>query len=152
MTEENGNLIEDLIASPIVFEVPEAVTNFPKSLLITAMMNVGGNVSITTVTPHALAVGDHVLIQGFTYENHNGRFEVIEISSTTTYTICKSYVGNVPVSFTSENSSKESFLYDGVTRLIDVKTSSVKLKNRISDKLIAYKLNFEYSNKDRVQK
>ena len=107
---------------------------------------------LTTSINHNLNVGDKVKVSNFAYQNHNGTFEVTQIITPTVFVTCKSYVANEPVSFVNEIINKVEFVSDGLLRAIEIKNSSVKLKTRLLDKLITYKIDFEYSNKNTVQK
>ena len=151
ITEAEGNLIEDLISSPDVYHLADNEFTFdtPQTIFTTAINN--GFFQIRTGTAHGLNVGDTVKLAGFSDAAFNQEFEVLSITGTTFATLNKPLTVS-PFTGGTETVAKQIFLSDGVLRAVNIKTSSVKVKQRKTDGLINYSLSFEYSNNNTVQR
>ena len=151
ISQEEGELIEDLIASPEVYHLAgnEFTFDTPQTILLTDINN--GFFKIRTGAAHGLNVGDTVQLAGFIDNSYNQEFEVLSITGTTYATLNKTLT-TLPLTGGAETIAKQIFASDGVLRAVDIKTSSVKIKQRLTGGLINYSLNFEYSNKNTVQR
>jgi hypothetical protein len=151
ITEAEGNLIEDLISSPDVYHLADNEFTFdtPQTIFTTAINS--GFFQIRTGTAHGLNVGDTVQLAGFSDGAFNQEFEVLSITGTTFATLNKPLTV-LPFTGGAETVAKQIFLSDGILRAVNIKTSSVKVKQRKTDGLINYSLSFEYSNNNTVQR
>ena len=151
ITETEGNLIEELIASPEVYHLGANEYTFDTPLAIVTQAIDGGFYKLRTTLAHNLNIGDTVKLAGYTDGTYNKEFTVLSISGTTNATINKP-ITVLPTLNAAETVAKQIFSADGLLRAVNVNTSSVKIKKRITDRLINYSLSFEYSNKNMVQR
>ena len=151
ISEEEGNLIEELIASPEVYHLAENTYVFDTPLAISTHSIVGGFYNIRTAVAHNLNIGDTVKLAGYTDGTYNKELTVLSISGTTNAVLNKP-ITVLPTLNTAETVAKQIFSADGVLRAVNVDTNSVKIKKRITDRLINYSLKYSYSNKNIVQR
>ena len=151
MNEAQGNLIEDLIISPIVYQLSDNQYSFTSSKTITNITSHVDGAEITTSTDHGLDLSSIVLFEGINLGYLNVEHQVIEILSSTSYVIDFN-LHSVPFIGGGQTMKSRRFGSDGVLRAIDINTSSVKIKKRRVDSLINYSIDFKYSNKNTVQR
>jgi hypothetical protein len=133
-----------------VYHLSDNSIAYDTAVVINNMLNNNGFVEVQCAAVHGLAVGDNVRLSGFVDDAFNQTFNVLEIINTTDYVIEKP--SNVLPFVGGEEMEKEIFGEDGILRAIDLKTSSFKIKKRMTDNLVNYSLKFNYSNKNTVQR
>ena len=146
-----GDTIEDLLVSPEVYHLSDNTYAYDTPVTVNNIQANGILSEIQCAAVHGLVVGDTVRLDGFSVDDWNKDFCVTEIVNTTDFVIEKTYI-NPPFTGGGETMEKRIFGADGVLRAIDIKTSSTKIKRANKDKLINYTINFNYSNKNIVQR
>ena len=140
MRESYGNLIEDLIISPEVYHL-ELVVSYTDPVATSNMTDTAGFLTLFTASTATLSVGDTVLLEGVSLPEYNGEHIITSIVDMATTSL--------PVSFGTWSLKSNE---DRRLRAVDVDTSSVKIKRRLTDNLINYSVKIRYSNKNIVQR
>ena len=153
LTQEDGNLIQELIASPEVYKLEKDNTTLDTPVAMNEFTNtVGGLVQLTTSANHNMVDGDMITLQGFAESTMSGSFKVNEIVNTTSLIIEKGATINGYNCVSGESIAKEIFLSDGLLMAVEIKTSNVKIKTSRTDGLIAYKIDYLYSTNNKTQR
>lgn len=147
VTEAVGNTIEDLIISPEVYHITASTYEFTGAVSISAVTDDGnGKVQVNAVA-HDVYVGDTIKMSGV--NGYAGEYVVDSVIDVDNFVLCHAFTTTPFIG--SSTYAKKTLSADGTLRAIDIKTNRVKLKQRATDKLINYSIQFEYSNKNRVQ-
>ena len=153
MHERDGNMIQELMASPEVYILENNNTTLDSSVAMNRFSNtLTGLVQLSMSAPHNMVVGDMVTLQGFAEDTMKGSFRVNEIVDATSLIIEKGASINGYNCISGESVAKEIFSTDGTMRSINIKTSSMKLKTTRTDSLIAYKLDWHYTTNNNTQR
>jgi hypothetical protein len=155
VTEQVGDTIADLIQSPEVFHITDNEYLYSNQLQVSNVADDGGFVKITAplaflATPYS--VGEVIFLEGFEDDRFSGVYTITAVTTSGSeqfLTINKFFA--TPVG--ALGTIKEKVLSKlGVRRAIDIKTSSVKLKQTKKDKLVNYSIKFEYATKNTPQR
>lgn len=149
ITEDMGNLIEDLIESPEVYHLSDNTYTYEAPKAVTTVVEYSGLTQVN-MGVHGYDVGDVVKFENFSNTSYDNDFTITNVLSTTAFVVNKSFIS---VSYGgTEQVKRRIFSADGILRAIDIITSSVKIKKRLTDRLINYTVSFNYSNKNNVQR
>ncbi len=154
VNEDIGQQVLDLIQSPEVYHLTDGISKFEEHNIsaVGGYTNTVGFATFKTDVPHNFTVGSEVDIDGIT-ATANGPQIVKEIISPTEFITEKPYDFSYSPSGESAPSVKGStFVGGGELRAVNIKTSKLEEKQRATDKLINYKLEFEYAFKNVVQR
>ena len=152
VNEAVGDTIADLIQSPEVYHLADNEYNtLGANVTITNAIDKGGFLQLQTSAAHGLKFNDVVRLSGFASDSFNQDWRVKSVDSTTKITINKS---STPTPFVGcgQVLNKLSLTKDGELRAINIKTSSVNLKQTKKEKLISYSIKFNYSTKNNTQR
>jgi len=149
ITEDMGNLIEDLIISPEVYHLSDNTYTYEAAKAITTVVDYSGLTQVN-MGVHGYNVGDVVKFENFTNPTYNREYTIVNVLTTTAFVVNKSWTGISYVG--SEQVKRRIYNADGVLRAIDISTSATKIKKRITDGLINYTIGFNYSTKNNVQR
>ncbi|MBV1952599.1 MAG: hypothetical protein KUG64_10460, partial [Cycloclasticus sp.] len=151
LSEEYGDTIEELLASPEVYHLADNSTTLgTNNPIVNFHSNVSGNVDLEVTNPHGWAVGDWVSLGG-TVTTYIGLFKILSVVNSTRVELCAIYTAS-PFIVGGETAQRVEFDDDGVLRAIETKSTSMKIKKRLTNSLIQYTINFEYSVKNPVQR
>jgi hypothetical protein len=150
--ERDGNLIQELIASPEVYILEDNLMSLDSSISLNNFLNTsGGLVQLTTSSNHNMVLGDIITLQGFSDKEMKGNHKVVEILSNTSLIIEKGATINGYNCVSGESIAKEIFSSDGSLRSIEIKTSSINLKSNKTDGLVSYKIDWNYTTSNKTQ-
>tara|TARA_R110002020_G_scaffold17516_4_gene61431 strand:- start:567 stop:2267 length:1701 start_codon:yes stop_codon:yes gene_type:complete len=152
VSETVGDTIADLIQSPEVYHLADNDYNtLGANVTISNATDNAGFLQIETGTAHGLSLADTVRFSGFASDSFNQDWTVKSIDSATKITINKT---STPLPFVGGGQvlNKVSLTKDGELRAINIKTTSVNLKQTKKEKLISYSIKFNYSTKNNTQR
>lgn len=148
ISEKAGNLVADLMESPEVYHLSEISETFNLGAINSYTFDFDGTSSWSEYNmsnPHGLGVGDEVCVTAAVFPNC--KQIVRSVISPTVFTTYEPY--NAAASILSITKNEMS---GGVLRAVNIKTNSLKMLQRKTDKLINYKLKFEYANMNTTQR
>ena len=152
VSETVGDTLADLIQSPEVYHLADNDYNtLGANVAISNAIDNAGFLQLETSAAHGLSLADTVRLSGFASDSFNQDWKVKSVDSTTKITINKA---STPLPFvgSGEILNKVSLTNDGELRAINIKTSSVNLKQTKKEKLISYSIKFNYSTKNTTQR
>ena len=146
--ENMGDMVADMMVSPEVYHLSEIEETRNLGSINTYGSDFDGATfwsKYTMASAHGLQVGQKVCVTAGVWPDCEQTVRSV-ISSTvfTTYT-----PWNVSASVIQITTQEMS---GGVLRAVNINTNSLKLKQRKTDKMINYRMSFEYSNKNTVQR
>ncbi len=149
ISEATGGLIKDLITSPEVYHLSGNTYTYEAAKLINAVVDYSGLTQVN-MGVHGYSVGDVVRFENFSNSTYDNDFTIVNVLGATAFVVNKSFVA---VSYGgTEQVKRRVFDADGVFRAVDITTTGVKIKKRLTDRLVNYTISFKYSTKNNVQR
>lgn len=152
--EDVGQQVIELMESPEVYHLKEGPLKITNLLLEggnSSYFIIGGKEGYTTVSPHGLSIGDNVTISNTGNFLLDGEKVVTQIISPTEFL---TDTDNIIISYFMPTNALVKVTTTGEPTLlaINITTSSLEQKQKVNDKLFNYKLGFEYSFTNTVQR